>query len=447
MYRQKLTVIPENLNRNYQQQQQEIIDEEYKTLPSLEAIMEARFVRDSQEINKPPTRLEQKTAFTINLFINNIAEEVNRALELTSVVLENPDFEKLDISRILSDWNKLVVYIKSWEKHNNISVKDYEIIWNRLNDEVLPNLSQLILEGEMVIEERDFPIFTKTEKESLLMLEELIRIRQFTLIKGVSRKAREAAETRERELRRPGEKDAKIIENYISKGGLENREEVLKRAFSPAEIQQIEQQLIDIKNITDENQRKNLTEDLERQIINRLSRESSQFFGDTLRKFKDQLKKLDEAGLMRLETSLKQQRRVAQDEQDADRLAMATQRLTALENERIERDNLDFGDIYGDDAAFYGREEGDSEFGPSTSELSLPTGTTGSVENIWEERPRGRRGRPRGRPRGSGRSFLSRNFDKDNRTILGRNSYNRVHLPYNDLDDDPYLTLKKMNIH
>ena len=470
----KLPVSRTNLGRLYNIVNSEAIDEDQIIVPKEVAKKQFEADRVMDETMKPPSKIDQKTAFTIDLYINNINDEINESLEITKqfiIEIEQEGESKVtnSVVDIISDWNKLVIYLKSFEKSENISVKEKDYIWERLTTEALPNLVELIEESNYTDEELGKPTITPNEYNKLLELEENINNKRFAVIKGLSKGTIERAEERDREKRREGEKDAKFIENYIRKGGLVSKEELLKQAFSEAEIEEIQRKLDEIKGLQDKNQRDNLRDELLEQITKRVSRGAKgEFFGQNLKEFRNRLESSSEEQIRRTQEYLQDLRTEAENNNDSDLVNRLTEKLRAVGDEYLKREGLDRADL--EDEGIDDIPDFESEFYVPPSGPSSRTGSVSSTSTRRRGRPRsvassssgttnigsettmpttefGTATTARRSLRGRGKPLLNKVMEPRYKSYLNANEKNRNALPFDDKSDDPYYILRKMNIH
>jgi hypothetical protein len=470
----KLPISRTNLGRLYNLINSEAINEDQSIVPKEVVKRQFKAVNVMNEIVKPPSKIDQKTAFTIDLYINNINDELNTALESTKSFIQEvertgqTDFDA-QAQDIISDWNKLVIYLKSFEKSENITVKEKDYIWERLTTETLPNLAELIQLANKTKDELGKPILTDNETNKLLELEENIYNKQFVLIKGVSPATKAAAEKRESERRREGEKDAKFIQNFIRdvKDDLMPKEELLKRAFSENEIQYIQAKLREIKGLPDKNQRDNLKDELIEQITKRMGSEKGRLFAEDLRKFQNRLAGINEKQLRKTSEYYQDLLNEAEEKGDLDLKNRISEKLRAVADEMLSREGLTREDLDDEDAiddkpdVF---DYDDDDFYIPEEEKTPPVSSRGSTTRSEpfseiEILPRKKGRKPKApasaidieaeipRKRGKGRPLLNKVMNPRYNLHLNANEKNRNALPFDDKGDDPYYILRKMNIH
>lgn len=207
-------------------QAKEAVDEDYIT-PERVIQLQRRAIRQFEEDTKLQTPTDRETGYKISLLISELVNEAK--LEFDEVEKEydarhseewerskelqkgkSPaEIEKLGIPisppqelqegtpyAILGAWNKLVNYIKTYQKVKNIGQRDMIEIWNRLTEEVLPNVSGIV---DLNNDKEMYGYYTPFQVEQLLELEDRLQNKQLLAISNVSPVTRSIAERRERE--------------------------------------------------------------------------------------------------------------------------------------------------------------------------------------------------------------------------------------------------------
>jgi hypothetical protein len=260
------------LSEIIEKQRREVIDEDYLVIPKEELKRQYQAVRQFDETERLQSRADRNTAFKIDKLIKNLAEAVSSELQqavkmvdkaLFLDTLKKPkrgrprtdaDLEqaKEDLSQesspkdIISAWNNLVLYIRSFDKVKGIGLRDMKELWLKLTDEVLPNVSSLLSTLEMTGPE----YYSRSEQEQIQLLENYLLQKRLMPISLVSLESREVASERQRKdvnkqsLQLAFDKIDKMLSSKLNEDDLE----IIKNLPSN-EVFEIERHLIEISHL------------------------------------------------------------------------------------------------------------------------------------------------------------------------------------------------------
>jgi hypothetical protein len=259
------------LSEIIEKQRREVIDEDYLVIPKEELKRQYEAVRQFDETERLQSRADRNTAFKIDKLIKNLAEAVSSELQQAVKMVEKAEFletlkkpkrgrprteaeleqAKEDLSKessprnIISAWNNLVLYIRSFDKVKGIGIRDMKELWIKLTDEVLPNLSSLL-----VYIESDKSYYSQTEIEQIQLLENFLLQKRLMPISLVSLESREIASERQRKdvnkqsLQLAFDKIDKMLSSKLNEQDLQ----IIKNLPSN-EVFEIERHLIEISHL------------------------------------------------------------------------------------------------------------------------------------------------------------------------------------------------------
>jgi hypothetical protein len=260
------------LSEIIEKQRREVIDEDYLVIPKEELKRQYQAVRQFDETERLQSRADRNTAFKIDKLIKNLAEAVSSELQQAVKMVDKAVFldtlkkpkrgrprtdadleqAKEDLSQesspkdIISAWNNLVLYIRSFDKVKGIGIRDMKELWLKLTDEVLPNLSSLLSTLEMTGPE----YYSRSEQEQIQLLENYLLQKRLMPISLVSLESREVASERQRKdvnkqsLQLAFDKIDKMLSSKLNEDDLE----IIKNLPSN-EVFEIERHLIEISHL------------------------------------------------------------------------------------------------------------------------------------------------------------------------------------------------------